>query len=499
VTGVNASDFVLTTSGVSGATVSGISGSGNLYTVTVNTGTGSGTIRLDVVDDDSIKDGSNNPLGGAGTGNGNFASGEVYTISKSTGIQVTIGNGLQGSYVLQPATGQVKKYALDGGPVVITNTTGQSVIASLNQWRRRPGGTAWTGVAQSMALPVSQISNVYVMPRYDYADSTNLYNAVLIANVDTVSRDITVTIAGTVMGTYTVGASQSVYKTYPGVAGGPVVVSSDVGAKIIASIYELRRDPAYTGWMGQSEMMGRPWEQLSDTYIIPIYFGAANPNTLDARVFIANADAVARDITVKIGTSTMGTYTLQPNTGQVLKYAVDGGPVVISSASGAKIIASLNQWRRRPGGTAWTGVAQSMALPVNQVSNVYVMPRYDYADSTNLYNAVLIANVDTVSRNITVTINGTPMGTYTVGASQSVYKTYPGVAGGPVVVSSDVGAKIIASIYELRRDPAYTGWMGQSEMMGVPWEQLSDTYIIPIYFGAANPNTLDARLFIAVP
>jgi hypothetical protein len=51
--------------------------------VTVSTGSGNGTIRLDVVDDDSIKDASNNPLGGVGLGNGNFASGETYTVVKT--------------------------------------------------------------------------------------------------------------------------------------------------------------------------------------------------------------------------------------------------------------------------------------------------------------------------------------------------------------------------------------------------------------------------------
>ena len=80
VTGVDAGDFSLTTNGVSGAAVSGISGSGSAYTVTVSTGGGNGTIRLDVADDDSIKDTALNPLGGSGTGNGNFTSGEEYII-----------------------------------------------------------------------------------------------------------------------------------------------------------------------------------------------------------------------------------------------------------------------------------------------------------------------------------------------------------------------------------------------------------------------------------
>ncbi len=82
VTGVDLSDFALTTAGITGASITSVSGSYTTYTVMVNTGSGNGTIRLDVVDNDSIKDGNNNSLGGAGTGNGNFNGGEVYTINK---------------------------------------------------------------------------------------------------------------------------------------------------------------------------------------------------------------------------------------------------------------------------------------------------------------------------------------------------------------------------------------------------------------------------------
>ncbi len=84
VTGVDTAapfnDFALTTSGVSGAAVSGVSGTGNVYTVTVSTGAGSGAIRLDVIDNDTILDLLSNPLGGPGAGNGNFTSGETYTV-----------------------------------------------------------------------------------------------------------------------------------------------------------------------------------------------------------------------------------------------------------------------------------------------------------------------------------------------------------------------------------------------------------------------------------
>ena len=194
----------------------------------------------------------------------------------------------------------------------------------------------------------------------------------------------------------------------------------------------------------------------------------------------------------------MGNYTLASGESMVQSYPVDGA-VVITNTTGAKIIASLNQLRRLSATSKWTGITQSMGLPVDKISNIYVMPRYDYSDPGSLYDAVLLANVDTVSRDITVTIGGTPMGTYTLAPSESQYKTYPGVVGGPVVVSSVTGAKIIASIYELKRAVPTAGWNGQSEMIGIPWEELSDSYVIPRYFGAFNPDTLDSRIFIAVP
>ena len=85
VTGVDTTDFVLTTTGgISSASVTTVTPiTAMQYTVTVNTGSGSGTIRLDVTDDDTVVDGASNPLGGTGAGNGNFTTGEFYTVDKT--------------------------------------------------------------------------------------------------------------------------------------------------------------------------------------------------------------------------------------------------------------------------------------------------------------------------------------------------------------------------------------------------------------------------------
>ena len=90
VTGVDVTDFSLNAPGISGAAISLVSGSGTTRTVTVNTGSGNGTIRLDVVDDNTIRDTSNIELGGSSTGDGNFITGEVYTINKALPAAATL-------------------------------------------------------------------------------------------------------------------------------------------------------------------------------------------------------------------------------------------------------------------------------------------------------------------------------------------------------------------------------------------------------------------------
>jgi uncharacterized repeat protein (TIGR01451 family) len=94
VTGVDVSDFALTTTGLSGTSISLVTPvSASVYTVTVDTGTGDGTLRLDLDDDDSItSSATGTELGGAGVDNGDFC-GETYTMDR-TGPQADAINRL---------------------------------------------------------------------------------------------------------------------------------------------------------------------------------------------------------------------------------------------------------------------------------------------------------------------------------------------------------------------------------------------------------------------
>jgi hypothetical protein len=89
VTGVDAADFSLASS-VTGASITSVTGSGTTYTVTVNTGSGNGTLRLVVQDNDTIIDGAGNPLGGVGLNNGKYSLGQYYSIYKTTPSVVSL-------------------------------------------------------------------------------------------------------------------------------------------------------------------------------------------------------------------------------------------------------------------------------------------------------------------------------------------------------------------------------------------------------------------------
>jgi hypothetical protein len=79
---VDAADFALVRGGgLTGGAVTAVAGSGPTRKITATSGTGSGTLGLNLVDDDSIADAVANPLGGAGAGNGN-ATGPAYTIDR---------------------------------------------------------------------------------------------------------------------------------------------------------------------------------------------------------------------------------------------------------------------------------------------------------------------------------------------------------------------------------------------------------------------------------
>lgn len=94
VIGVDVADFALTKTGaLINAFITSVNGTGTTYTVTIRTGTGNGTLRLDVPDTATISDVTGNPLTGLP-----FTSGEVYTVQR---LQTLLSQGAQDGWILE--------------------------------------------------------------------------------------------------------------------------------------------------------------------------------------------------------------------------------------------------------------------------------------------------------------------------------------------------------------------------------------------------------------
>jgi gliding motility-associated-like protein len=142
VTGISTLSFNLSTStGLTGASVTSVSGSGTTYIVTVNTGTGDGTLRLNVTGTGVVPTTTNVP----------YTSGAVYTIDKTKPVGSIVINS--GSTITNNATVALTLAATD---------------ATSMQMRFSNDGSSWSAYeayATSKSWPLSAgdgLKTVYV-------------------------------------------------------------------------------------------------------------------------------------------------------------------------------------------------------------------------------------------------------------------------------------------------------------------------------------------------
>ena len=104
VLGVNYNDFGIVSTGLLSPAVLSVSGSGAVYTVTVKTGSGAGTLQIQVLDDNSIHDVVGNLLGGPALHDGDFLTGDTYVISRSSPTSMSLSNARTAEHVASGLT-----------------------------------------------------------------------------------------------------------------------------------------------------------------------------------------------------------------------------------------------------------------------------------------------------------------------------------------------------------------------------------------------------------
>ncbi|MFZ5774328.1 MAG: DUF6701 domain-containing protein [Thermodesulfobacteriota bacterium] len=132
VTGVDSTDFSLIPGGgVTGAAITGVSGSGTTWTITASTGTGNGTLGLNLTDNNSIIDTAGNPLGGTAIGDGNF-SGQFYTVDRNCYTDAFDGN-LPDNWSVGRASGTFTPQIVNGRLRLSNTSTSVGTWATLQR------------------------------------------------------------------------------------------------------------------------------------------------------------------------------------------------------------------------------------------------------------------------------------------------------------------------------------------------------------------------------
>jgi hypothetical protein len=370
--------------------------------------------------------------------------------------------------------GQLFGFDGQGGPWSVWNEgTSQYAAAGGDSAR----DLLWEVLAQQRkdgAVPGSPDNfsggDVWTTRWHGVAPTAWLYNALSGEPFHASPTNTEVYIGGIKQGNYYVAQGNQERVEYD-LDSGPVVVTNTKGTKIIAALRDSWRDSSTSTWTSFVQMMGLPKEQLSDSYYFPSY----NNVSLSGQLRFGNVDTVGTWVRVVIGGVERGRYYLDPSEQARVEYDLDSGPVVIESeTAGVKIIAALRDawWD----GTRWTSFSQMMGLPKEQLSDSYYFPSYN---NVSLSGQLRFGNVDTVGTWVRVVIGGVERGRYYLDPSEQQRVEYD-LDSGPVVIESETaGVKIIAAL----RDAWHDGktWTSFIQMMGLPKEQLADTYYFPSY------------------
>jgi hypothetical protein len=283
--------------------------------------------------------------------------------------------------------------------------------------------------------------------------------------------------------------NKSVRISYPGLNSGPVKVVSSANVPIIASMRVAYTPDNGVTWPSFSEMMGLPSAKLTTSYTFPYY----NNVDLNTQLRFGNVGTASTTVTVRVGGVVKGTYNLGINQSTRVSYAgLNAGPVVVTSSGNVPIIASMRVAYFDGTLHKWTDFSEMMGMPTSSLSTSYSFPVYNNVD----HNSQLrFGNVGTTSTTVTVTVGGVLKGSYPLAPNQSLRIPYAGLNDGPVVIQSSGGVKIIASERVAYFDTNISKWTSFAEMMGLPKEQLTTSYLFPWY----NNLLLDTQLRFGAP
>jgi hypothetical protein len=155
-------------------------------------------------------------------------------------VNIYVGGALQATLSLGPGAADYRTFpGLVGGPVRVVSTQPIWVTQRI---------LGWGGWKEVFGVPVDLMSAKWYFTWYDSsnAQADNIH----FLNAGASPVHVTVTIAGTVFGTYTLAPGEAYYASYSGVCDGPVIIESD------GPIMAAQR---IVGWSSFEETLGAQW------------------------------------------------------------------------------------------------------------------------------------------------------------------------------------------------------------------------------------------------
>ncbi|MEI7604219.1 MAG: S8 family serine peptidase [bacterium] len=272
----------------------------------------------------------------------------------------------------------------------------------------------------------------------------------LVGNPSTTqSANVTIKIAGSTMGTYSILPGEKITPYYSNIINGPVEITSDI------DVYATQRvlfNGSFNEFAGISE------SSLTNKYYFT-WYDTSGPGK-DAWILVGNPSlSQTANVTIKIAGITRGTYGI-PAGGRITpEYSgILDGPVEVSS--------DINVYTTQR--VLYNGSFNEYAgIPADSLTNKYY---FTWNDTSAIGRDAwtLVGNPSlSQTANVTINIAGNTMGTYAIAPGGKITPYYSNLIDGPVEVSSDI------NVYTTQR-VLYNGSF--NEFAGIRANNLKDKY-----------------------
>ena len=291
------------------------------------------------------------------------------TTASTTTVHVFIGGDevtpVSGITLLAGESTRVSFDNINDGPVQIISD--QNIVAAERVIYKVQG--VETSFSEMMALPESQLDNVYWLPWYN---SVHLDTQLRFANTTNTTATVHIFIGGTEVTPVegiTLPAGESTRVSFAGINDGPVQIVSD--QNIVAAervIYKVQG--VETSF---SEMMALPESQLDTTYWLPWY----NSVHLDTQLRIGNVSGSTATVHVFIGgTEVTPIEGISLPTGESTRLSYTGvNDGLVQIVSDVPVVAAERVIYKVQG--VETSFSEMMALPASQLDTTYWFPWYN--------------------------------------------------------------------------------------------------------------------------